>query len=42
MPEKFFNLWLPLCAFLNAFWMRFGPEFQPSSADLEQAALAYP
>ena len=36
-PEKYFDLWLPICAF----WMRFGPEFQPSWADLEQAALAY-
>ena len=30
-----------MCVF-NAFWMHFGPEFQPSWADLEQAALAYP
>ena len=37
LPEKYFELWLPICAF----WMRFGPEFQPSWADLEQAALAY-
>ena len=35
-PEKIFDLWLPLCAFL----MHFGPEFQPSWADL--AAFAYP
>ena len=37
-PEKIFDLWLPLCAFK----MRFGPEFQPGWAALEQAALAYP
>ena len=29
-----------MCVF-NAFGMRFGLEFQPSWADLEQAALAY-
>ena len=36
--EKIFDIWLPLFAFL----MHFGPEFQHSWADLEQAALAYP
>ena len=36
--EKLFDIWLPLFAFL----MHFGPEFQHSWADLEQAALAYP
>ena len=37
-PENFFDIWLPLFAFL----MHFGPEFQHSWADLEQAALAHP
>ena len=36
-PEKS-DIRLPLFAFL----MHFGPEFQHSWADLEQAALAYP
>ena len=36
--EKIFDIWLPQFAFL----MHFGPEFQHSWADLEQAALAYP
>ena len=36
-PEKIFDIWLPLFAFL----MPFGPEFQHSWADLEQAALAF-
>ena len=27
-PKNCFNLWLPLCVFFNAFWMRFGTEFQ--------------
>ena len=36
-PEKS-DIWFPLFAFL----MHFGPEFQHSWADLEQAALAYP
>ena len=33
-----FDIWLPLFTFL----MHFGPEFQHSWADLEQAPLAYP
>ena len=33
-PEKIFDIWLPLFAF----FMHFGPEFQHSWADLEQAA----
>ena len=37
-PGKSVDIWLPLFAFL----MHFGPEFQHSWADLEQAALAYP
>ena len=37
-PEKIFDIWLPLFAFL----MHFGPEFQHFWADLEQRALAYP
>ena len=36
-PEKVFDVWLPLFAL----FMHFGPEFQHSWADLEQAALAY-
>ena len=37
-PEKIFDIWLPLFAFL----MHFRPEVQHSWADLEQAALAHP
>ena len=37
-PEKVFDTWLPLFALL----IHFGPEFQHSWADLEEAALAYP
>ena len=40
--EKSFDLRLLLCAFLMHFWMPYGPVFQPSWADLEQAAFSYP
>ena len=39
--EIFLCMLASMCVF-NAFWVRFGPEFQQSWADLEQVVLAYP